>query len=116
LKKDLPSDSELIKSLFNTFEQTNADFTNSFRCLSQISMKPKSSEFPEEALELLCKYSGNLKDALNSARPSLNRAQIDSLKLLQKQSPETFKMLTRGEEGVIEVFSSPYILVCLPSD
>ena len=38
---------ELVSSFLKTMEQTGADFTNSFRCLSRLPL-PSSSDFTEK--------------------------------------------------------------------
>ena len=99
IQKELPEDKELFESLFKTFYKTCGDFTNSFRCLSKIKIDSDNSD----VIEYLVQNSGTIRDSLLSLGPVYNALQIQSLKLLQKESPQTFLMITKGKEGAIEV-------------
>ncbi|KAL9966372.1 hypothetical protein ACROYT_G024432 [Oculina patagonica] len=54
LKKDLPSDKNLVTTLLDTMEKTGADFTNTFRCLSIVTpTNCSSTESDEDVIEYL---------------------------------------------------------------
>ncbi|CAH3173246.1 unnamed protein product, partial [Porites evermanni] len=54
VKKELPTDKNVITSLFDTMEQTGADFTNTFRCLCRVS--PSSCTSTESGDEDVVEY------------------------------------------------------------
>ena len=100
LRKREPEDFGIVTSFFTALSKTNADFTNTFRCLSKLV--PGTPTSTNELLAYLTSQSGTVQDAVRSINPSFSRAQVESLKILQRESPQTFKMLTGGQDGFIE--------------
>lgn len=52
IHKEVPTDEELIRKLLETMEETGADFTNVFRCLSRINIRG-SSDFEKSNEDVL---------------------------------------------------------------
>ena len=104
MRKKEPEDQVIGQRFFGALLRTNADFTNSFRLLSQVGQESgeQAALFPEGVFEQLKQQSGSVQDAVRAIDPPFNRAQLESLKVLQRENPQTFLMITGGQEGVIE--------------
>lgn len=97
LKKDEPEDEILITELLQTMHNTGADFTNTFRCLSQISC-PSEGENEEDILrqatELLLKQCTSLEELKAANKPTMDPRELAMLLSLAQSSPAVFQMIS----------------------
>jgi len=111
IRKVMPEDVEVFDDFFTTLGKTQADFTNAFRSLSKVipvdqdnqEQVERSNALMDDLLNYLVKQSGSVKDVVRTVNAPYNWAQIESLKLLQRESPQTYRMLTGGQEGIVEM-------------
>lgn len=77
LKKELPTDKNLIKCLFDTMEETGADFTNTFRCLYRVTpMNCTQTESDEDIVEYLVSQCVSLKALISSNSKVIEWSQM----------------------------------------
>uniref|UniRef100_A0A8C6WW32 Selenoprotein O n=1 Tax=Neogobius melanostomus TaxID=47308 RepID=A0A8C6WW32_9GOBI len=97
LKKEEPEDEILITELLQTMHNTGADFTNTFRSLSQISC-PKEGENEEEILgqatQLLLKQCASLEELKAANKPTMDPRELAMLLSLAQTNPTLFQIIS----------------------
>lgn len=97
LKKEEPEDEILITELLQTMHNTGADFTNTFRCLSQISC-PSEGENEEDILrqarELLLEQCASLEELKAANKPTMDPRELAMLLSLAQSNPALFQMIS----------------------
>ncbi|KAK5867722.1 hypothetical protein PBY51_012187 [Eleginops maclovinus] len=99
LKKDEPEDELLITELLQTMHNTGADFTNTFRSLSQISC-PSEGEGEEEeelvrkATELLLQQCASLEELKAANKPTMDTRELAMLLSMAQSNPALFQMIS----------------------
>jgi len=98
LKKQLPEDGDLVKSLLETMHQTGADFTNCFRCLSRISLQGSTSgiDSDENVLDYLVSQCQTIEESKNATKPFLGAREFEMLMMLLQNSPNILAQLGGG--------------------
>ncbi|KAL4219840.1 hypothetical protein ACF0H5_020251 [Mactra antiquata] len=89
LKKSLPEDGELMESFLSTMEETGSDFTNSFRCLSNLPL-PSSSDFESKLVEVkeqLLSQCCTAEDLKRAYRPRIDPRQLQMFVQLMQTNP-----------------------------
>lgn len=77
LKKELSTDKNLITSLLDTMEQTGADFTNTFRCLSRVTpTNCKAVESDEDMIEYLVSQCVSLQGMIKTCSNVVEWSQL----------------------------------------
>lgn len=103
LQHELEDDSVLVKDLMSTMEETNADFTNTFRALSAMCL-PGMNEFDSSKAEVLQKILQacfNLEELKTTYKPRMDQNQLQSIIALVRQNPMFLNMLGGGKMGMI---------------
>lgn len=97
LKKEEPEDEILITELLQTMHNTGADFTNTFRCLSQISC-PNEGENEEDILrqatQLLLEQCASLEELKAANKPTMDPRELAMLLSLAQTNPALFQMIS----------------------
>ncbi|GFO46223.1 selenoprotein o [Plakobranchus ocellatus] len=100
LKKDLPHDGKIIQSFLDTMQQTGADFTNCFRCLSRLPL-PGSPNFAEERAEVLgylVSQSSSLEEVKLAYKPQMDQRQLSMFLMLAQANPDLVSALGKGHQ------------------
>ncbi|XP_067090912.1 selenoprotein O1 isoform X2 [Osmerus mordax] len=98
LRKEEPEDEMLVTDLLQTMQNTGADFTNTFRSLSQISC-PAEGEDGEEGLvrqatELLLQQCTSLEELKAANKPSMDPRELAMLLSMAQSNPSLFQMIS----------------------
>uniref|UniRef100_A0A8C4HYC4 Selenoprotein O n=1 Tax=Dicentrarchus labrax TaxID=13489 RepID=A0A8C4HYC4_DICLA len=98
LNQDEPEDEILITELLQTMHNTGADFTNTFRSLSQISC-PNAGESEEEedvrkAADLLLEQCANLEELKAANKPTMDPRELAMLLSMAQSNPALFQMIS----------------------
>ncbi|KAL9968167.1 hypothetical protein ACROYT_G026507 [Oculina patagonica] len=98
LKKQLPEDEDLVKSLLETMHKTGADFTNCFRCLYTISLQSGCSgnDSDENVLDYLVSQCQTVDDLKKATKPFLGAREFQMLMMLLQTSPNLLAQLGSG--------------------
>lgn len=99
LKKDEPEDGILITELLQTMHNTGADFTNTFRSLSQLPCPTEEeSEGGEElfrkARDLLLEQCASLEELKASNKPTMDPRELAMLLSMAQSNPALFQMIS----------------------
>lgn len=99
LRKEEPEDEMLITELMQTMHNTGADFTNTFRSLSQISCPTQEeaedeSETIKQATELLLHQSASLEELKAANRPTIDPRELAMLLSMAQSNPALFQMIS----------------------
>lgn len=89
LKKELPEDQKLVESFLTTMEETGADFTNCFRCLSRLPL-PSSPDFKSKLAELksyLLSQCCTAEELKKAYRPRMDPRQLQMFVQLMQTNP-----------------------------
>ncbi|XP_072290564.1 selenoprotein O1 isoform X2 [Eucyclogobius newberryi] len=97
LKKEEPEDELLITEFLQTMHNTGADFTNTFRCLSQI-LYPTKGENEEDvirqAAQLLLEQCASLEELKAASKPTMETRELAMLLSLAQTNPALFQMIS----------------------
>lgn len=97
LTKNEPEDEMLITELLQTMHNTGADFTNTFRSLSQISC-PGEGETEEDvvrkASDLLLEQCASLEELKAANKPSMDPRELAMLLSMAQSNPALFQMIS----------------------
>lgn len=97
LKKEEPEDEILITELLQTMHNTGADFTNTFRCLSQISC-PNEGDNEEDVLrqatQLMLEQCASLEELKAANKPTMDPRELAMLLSLAQTNPALFQMIS----------------------
>uniref|UniRef100_A0A8C5H328 Selenoprotein O n=1 Tax=Gouania willdenowi TaxID=441366 RepID=A0A8C5H328_GOUWI len=97
LKREEPEDEMLITELLQTMHNTGADFTNTFRNLSQISCPTDGQSEDEEvkkATDLLLQQCASLEELKAANKPSMDPRELAMLLSLAQSNPSLFQMIS----------------------
>lgn len=95
LKRELPEDEDLVKSLLETMHKTGADFTNCFRCLHRISLlsSAEGDDSDENVLEYLLSQCQTVDDLKKASKPFLGAREFQMLMMLLQTNPSLLQQL-----------------------
>lgn len=97
--KEEPEDEMLITQLMQTMHDTGADFTNTFRSLSQVCW-PGEGEVEADALkqaaDLLLEQCASLQEFKDASRPTMDPRELMMLLSMAQNNPALFQMLSHG--------------------
>lgn len=98
LCKELSEDGELVEDFLSTLQETGSDFTNCFRCLSQISLPSDASyiEGREKVLEILMSQSSSLEELKLANQPKMDKRQFQMFMQIAQTNPEILAQLGRS--------------------
>ncbi|GCC33996.1 hypothetical protein chiPu_0012469 [Chiloscyllium punctatum] len=111
LRCEKAEDKELVSELLHVFQTTGADFTNTFRLLSEFPVPGVSTHFTlEEFLEKLIAQCASLEELKLASKPRMDPRQLSMLLALSQSSSQLFDLLGNKEEitrelNRIELFS-----------
>uniref|UniRef100_A0A3Q1IW04 Selenoprotein O n=1 Tax=Anabas testudineus TaxID=64144 RepID=A0A3Q1IW04_ANATE len=99
LKKEEPEDEILITELLKTMHNTGADFTNTFRSLSQISCSAEAESEEEEdhvkqATDLLLEQCASLEELKAANKPTMDPRELAMLLSMAQSNPALFQMIS----------------------
>uniref|UniRef100_A0AAZ3RPR5 Selenoprotein O n=1 Tax=Oncorhynchus tshawytscha TaxID=74940 RepID=A0AAZ3RPR5_ONCTS len=99
LRREEPEDEMLITELLQTMHNTGADFTNTFRCLSQIPCPTEGDGEAEEgvikmAKDLLLEQCASLEELKAANKPSMDPRELAMLMQLAQSNPSLFQMIS----------------------
>ncbi|KAM9754047.1 selenoprotein O1 [Menidia menidia] len=99
LKKEEPEDEMLITELLQTMHNTGADFTNTFRSLSQISCPTGEEtegeeELVKKAMELLLEQCASLEELKAANQPTMDPRELAMLLSMAQSNPALFQMIS----------------------
>ncbi|KAM7414206.1 hypothetical protein PAMA_019159 [Pampus argenteus] len=99
LKKEEPEDEILITELLQTMHNTGADFTNSFRSLTQISCPTEGESEGEEvcvqqATNLMLEQCASLVELKAANKPSIDPRELAVLISMAQSNPSLFQMIS----------------------
>ncbi|KAJ8374107.1 hypothetical protein SKAU_G00046870 [Synaphobranchus kaupii] len=99
LRKEEPEDETLVTDLLQTMHNTGADFTNTFRSLSQMSC-PLGEETQEEeeaalgcSVDLLLEQCSSLEELKEANKPTMDHRELVMVLSLAQSNPALFEML-----------------------
>jgi uncharacterized protein YdiU (UPF0061 family) len=99
-----PEDTVLIENLLETMEVTGADFTNTFRHLSEI--KPSDSSAETEAkdadLDYFVSISSDLAAVIRNLAPRLPAQQLQMLLMMLQQQPNLLQSMGGEQAEMIQ--------------
>ncbi|KAH9107912.1 hypothetical protein AeMF1_016803 [Aphanomyces euteiches] len=93
-----PANAELIASFWATLTETRADFTTTFRSLSDVSSQDKSTV--DVVLQRLVSISHTLEQEQDAIQPSVSPAQLAQLRQLLVSNPRVAIMHGITEEAI----------------
>ncbi|CAH1772892.1 unnamed protein product [Owenia fusiformis] len=103
LNKELPNDKDLVDSFLATMHKTGADFTNSFRSLSKLSL-PGSADF-DYKLELLkrrlLEQCCTLEQLKKTYAPRMDPRQLSMMVSMLQMNPDLLNMLGGSAKAVM---------------
>jgi serine/tyrosine/threonine adenylyltransferase len=84
---------ELIQSFFKVLEETSADFTNTFRILSQISRDLKDTEGDHRVIDIIVnKFCAPVEHIISNKRPKYSPAGLMKIKHILETQPEVLAL------------------------
>nr|KAG5693334.1 hypothetical protein BaRGS_017627 [Batillaria attramentaria] len=98
LRKELPEDKDLVESFLKTMEETGADFTNSFRCLSRLPLPGMANFEPcrKELLDYLMTQCSTVEEMKKANQPRMDPRQLQMLFMLMQTNPGLMPALGRS--------------------
>jgi len=99
LEKNLPDDKALLEDLFAAMQATGADFTNTFRCLSRVTIPPRGAEEPvsegarDPVVEYILEQCWNLETMKAKNTPKIPLENLKVLIGLAQQDPRMLGMV-----------------------
>jgi hypothetical protein len=98
---------ELVKSFLDTMKETGADFTNSFRFLSQLDLPgmPCFTASKTALLQRLLEQCCTLEELIKANRPKMDTKQVKSIDIsnCKLRSCETGRLIKRKYHNLITV-------------
>lgn len=99
LKKEDPEDEILITQLLQTMHNTGADFTNTFRSLSQISCPTEGEsegdeDLTKKATDLLLEQCASLEELKAANKPTMDPRELAMLLSMAQSNPALFQMIS----------------------
>ncbi|GFQ91979.1 protein adenylyltransferase SelO, mitochondrial, partial [Trichonephila clavata] len=104
---ECPEDENLVQELFDTMEKSGADFTNTFLCflIVDASDADKLQSSLNMAKEKIIENCYPVEDLLNTCRPNLNSAQLQTFIAIANSNPEIIEQLGRAGLTIKRVLS-----------
>jgi len=106
LMSPMEGDKELVDSLLETMLATAADYTNTFRELSHVTIPDSEVTGPmsqnDVALEIILQQLNNVDTLIKMNAPSLPPSQLQMMIMLMQQSPDILRMMGKGPEFLSE--------------
>ncbi|XP_061085514.1 protein adenylyltransferase SelO-1, mitochondrial-like [Conger conger] len=100
LQKQEPEDEALITDLLQTMHNTGADFTNTFRCLSQVPCPSGEEEVAlGRSVDLLMEQCSTLEELKETNKPTMDHRELVMVLSLAQSNPALFQMLA-DQKGV----------------
>lgn len=101
LRKEEPEDELLVTELMQTMHNTGADFTNTFRCLSEIP-SPLEGEGEgggeedgvDQATSLLLEHCASLEELRAANKPTMDARELAMLLSMAQSNPPLFQMIS----------------------
>lgn len=105
--KNLLSDQKLIQSFLDTMERTGADFTNCFRCLSQLSVNGLSDhkESKTRLVTALLSQCCSLRQMIEANEANFDSNQFRLFLALMQTNPQLLEMLGKGPKAIERVIA-----------
>ncbi|XP_005102618.1 protein adenylyltransferase SelO, mitochondrial [Aplysia californica] len=100
LQKEISEDGNLVKGFLDTLQETGADFTNCFRCLSNLPL-PSCPTFNEErskVLDYLISQSSSLDELKLANKPRMDKRQLSMFMMLAQTNPDLLSALGRSAQ------------------
>uniref|UniRef100_A0A3Q3KPN4 Selenoprotein O n=1 Tax=Mastacembelus armatus TaxID=205130 RepID=A0A3Q3KPN4_9TELE len=99
LRKKEPEDEILITELLRTMHNTGADFTTTFRSLSQIFCSTEGESVGEEdsvkqAIDLLLEQCASLEELRAANKPTMDPRELAMLLSMAQSNPALFQMIS----------------------
>ncbi|XP_070558008.1 protein adenylyltransferase SelO, mitochondrial-like [Ptychodera flava] len=104
MKKKLDTDNELVESFLKTMQDTGADFTNAFRCLSTLGL-PNSADYLtklEETKTKLLEQCSTAEEMKKLYRPRMDPRELMMVVMLMQTNPSLLANLGRGQGMIIQ--------------
>lgn len=100
LRKELPEDKQLITLLLETMHSTGADFTNTFRALSRVSIPSCATESGDgEESEGVLQQCASLGELRAAHQPRMDPRELSMILTLAQSNPRLFQFLS-SKKGV----------------
>ncbi|XP_078091686.1 selenoprotein O1 isoform X1 [Mustelus asterias] len=100
LRHEKAEDEELVSELLHVCQIAGADFTNTFRLLSEVPIPGTSTLFTlEEFLEKLIQQCATLEELKLASKPTMDPRQLSMLLSLSHSNPQLFDLLG-SKEGI----------------
>ncbi|MBN3322876.1 SELO protein, partial [Atractosteus spatula] len=108
LRRETPEDEELVTLLLQTMHNTGADFTNTFRSLSQVpSPGVPDSEGAggpvSRSVELLLAQCASLEELRAAHRPTMDPRELAMILTLAQSNPSLFQILSERRSVLREL-------------
>ncbi|XP_072020102.1 protein adenylyltransferase SelO, mitochondrial-like [Amphiura filiformis] len=96
-------DKALIESFLDTMDQTKADFTNCFRCLSQLLLPgtPGCDDAKEKILEYLVSQSCTAEELKKACKPQMDPREMQMMMMLMQVNPDLLSQLAGGHQRLL---------------
>ncbi|XP_066561595.1 selenoprotein O1 isoform X2 [Amia ocellicauda] len=103
LRRESPEDEELVTLMLQTMHNTGADFTNTFRCLSQVPCpgvlakgcdSGEPSDLGDHAVEMLLSHCASLEELRAAQRPTMDPRELAMIMTLAQSNPSLFQFLS----------------------
>lgn len=104
LKVQDDDDKELVSSFLDTMDETKADFTNCFRCLSKM-MLPGSPDFEktlEDTLDYLLTQCCTAEELREACKPQMDPRQLQMMLMLMQANPALLAQLAGGHRSMLK--------------
>lgn len=101
LRKQEPEDGELVADLLKTLHITGADFTNTFRLLSDISSPvgdPAEKDNTDSVVELIVDQCASLEELKVANHPTMQPGELEMILSMAETNPEMFNMVANQPE------------------
>ncbi|KAG9331241.1 hypothetical protein JZ751_019716 [Albula glossodonta] len=100
LRREEPEDEALITDLMQTMHNTGADFTNTFRSLSQVGTpareetQDQAEEEVSRSVDLLMKQCSSLEELKEANKPTMDTRELAMVLSLAQTNPALFEMVS----------------------
>ncbi|XP_022088575.1 selenoprotein O-like isoform X2 [Acanthaster planci] len=107
LRKELPEDKALVESFLDTMLQTQADFTNSFRCLSRLRLpgfpdSETSGDNDDAVMMYLLAQCSTAEEMKKSMTPRMDARELQMMMMLMQMNPDLLAQLGGGHRRLIQ--------------
>ncbi|XP_033625295.1 protein adenylyltransferase SelO, mitochondrial-like [Asterias rubens] len=105
LNKELPEDKALVDAFLATMQQTQADFTNSFRCLSRLPLPGgghASQDSDEAVMSYLLSQCSTAEEMKESLAPRMDGRELQMMMMLMQMNPQLLQQLGGGHQKLMK--------------